>query len=64
MSEELLPCPFCNRKTTVTHTRFGWETIGCKQCDVKMGAEEHDWPDGHYVKKWNTRIQPPTNDKE
>lgn len=51
----LKPCPFCGRKTTVSRTFFGWETITCEQCNVSMGATEHTKPDGYFTEKWNRR---------
>ena len=58
-ADELLPCPLCNRKTTVNHTKFGWETISCTQCNLSVGAAEHSHPNGVILKRWNTRTPHP-----
>ena len=56
MSEELLPCPFCNGKAEICGSASGWshwvECCGINKCGCSISAYDTL---GEAVEKWNTR---------
>lgn len=58
-TEQLLPCPFCGGKATITTVPTAGTPLYYVECD-KCGARTADWSvQAGRVAAWNKRVQPP-----